>query len=133
MLDNRVVERRQVKVAGGDHLYDPRNLPTEWRMWLQKTRKEPPTPEELAKYAVLLSSTMHVSRARPPAATAMPARQHSHAARMLPQVSSSSCSAAHACGGTGAGGGTAAGAAAEPAQAGSSSRRSGPGQVSARG
>lgn len=49
VLDGRVVERRQVKVAGGDHLYDPRNLPTEWRMWLQKTRKEPPTPEELAK------------------------------------------------------------------------------------
>lgn len=42
-------ERRRVVVAGGDHLYDPNRLPPEWRAWLQKTREDPPTPEEEAR------------------------------------------------------------------------------------
>jgi len=41
------VERRQVDVRGANYLYDPKNLPGPWRMWLSKTRDAPPSEEEL--------------------------------------------------------------------------------------
>jgi NADH:ubiquinone oxidoreductase subunit len=44
-------EKRRVVVSGGDHLYDPNRLPPEWRAWLQKTRREAPTPEETLRAA----------------------------------------------------------------------------------
>ena len=45
------MERRRVKVPGGDFLYDPKIVPPEWRSWLAKTRQDPPTEEELSRYA----------------------------------------------------------------------------------
>jgi len=44
-------EKRRVVVSGGDHLYDPNRLPPEWRAWLQRTRREAPTPEQAARAA----------------------------------------------------------------------------------
>ena len=41
------VEKRRVRVPGGDILYDPRTLRPEWRQWLTRTRAEPPSEEEL--------------------------------------------------------------------------------------
>jgi hypothetical protein len=31
-------------------LYDPKIVPPEWRAWLAKTRQEPPSEEELARW-----------------------------------------------------------------------------------
>lgn len=44
-----VQERRRVEVPKGHVFYDPKTIPSEWRMWLLKTREEPPTMEELAQ------------------------------------------------------------------------------------
>ena len=44
------MERRYVDWSRGDHTtYDPMLMQPEWRMWLRKQRKDPPTDEELAK------------------------------------------------------------------------------------
>lgn len=40
------VEKRMVSFPAGVK-YDPRLVATEWFRWLQKTRHDPPTPEEL--------------------------------------------------------------------------------------
>lgn len=52
-LHGEVKERRQVKVKGGNVLYDPKIVPPEWRAWLAKTRQEPPSEEELARWAAI--------------------------------------------------------------------------------
>lgn len=50
-IRGEVVERRRVLVPGASHLYDSRNLPGPWRMWLSKTRAEPPTEQEIEECA----------------------------------------------------------------------------------
>mmetsp|Transcript_9861 Transcript_9861/g.18407 ORF Transcript_9861/g.18407 Transcript_9861/m.18407 type:complete len:143 (-) Transcript_9861:234-662(-) len=40
-------ERREVRWQEAQFTYDPNLIPPEWRMWLKKQRKEPPTPQEI--------------------------------------------------------------------------------------
>lgn len=57
-LSGELVERRKVRVPGNDILYDPRAVPTEWRSWLARTRKDPPTEEEMARSDCSISWAM---------------------------------------------------------------------------
>ncbi|KAL6752287.1 hypothetical protein V8C86DRAFT_2757670 [Haematococcus lacustris] len=45
------VEKREVKWHAAHMLYDPCEIPPEWRMWLRKLRQQPPTPEEMSMSA----------------------------------------------------------------------------------
>eukprot|EP00884_Botryococcus_braunii_P002571 jgi/Botrbrau1/12314/Bobra.0205s0012.1 len=44
-LDGDIVEKRTIRTP--DRSYDPTTVPPEWFRWLQKTRAEPPTQEEI--------------------------------------------------------------------------------------
>ncbi|GLI66394.1 hypothetical protein VaNZ11_010190 [Volvox africanus] len=46
------VERREVQWATAYMYYDPKDIPSEWRMWLRKQREEPPTDEEIQQNTV---------------------------------------------------------------------------------
>lgn len=46
-LDGDTVEKRIIRTPDGS--YDPTTVPPEWFRWLQKTRAEPPTIEEIEK------------------------------------------------------------------------------------
>mmetsp|Transcript_7371 Transcript_7371/g.12716 ORF Transcript_7371/g.12716 Transcript_7371/m.12716 type:complete len:172 (-) Transcript_7371:523-1038(-) len=50
-FNGQTVERREVKWAAPYMMYNPHDIPSEWRMWLIKKRDNPPTPEELEKSA----------------------------------------------------------------------------------
>ncbi|GFH18892.1 NADH dehydrogenase [ubiquinone] 1 alpha subcomplex subunit 12 [Haematococcus lacustris] len=45
------VEKREVNWHAAHMLYDPCEIPPEWRMWLRKLRQQPPTPEEMSMSA----------------------------------------------------------------------------------
>lgn len=49
VIKEQQVERREVRVPGGGHLFNVHKLPGPWRQWLTKTREDPPTEEELLK------------------------------------------------------------------------------------
>lgn len=63
-----MVERRRVKPPGGGFLYEPMSIPPEWRTWLSKMRSEPPSADELARWAahghVALLQGVHAWAAR---------------------------------------------------------------------
>jgi len=48
-VNGEKVERREVKWNTIYIMYDPNEIPSEWRMWLRKLRDTPPTEDELAK------------------------------------------------------------------------------------
>ncbi|GIL93330.1 hypothetical protein Vretimale_19746 [Volvox reticuliferus] len=46
------VERREVQWVTAYMYYDPKDIPSAWRMWLRKQRDDPPTDEEIQQNAV---------------------------------------------------------------------------------
>lgn len=47
------IERREVKWNTVYVMYNPDDIPSEWRMWLRKIRDTPPTDAEMARCDLL--------------------------------------------------------------------------------